>query len=79
LSADLQSLIQKALDENEYLLMASLDHSYMFDVVNMKLLIKRMKIIGLPNDVISLIRIWLKQRSFVPIEVMKPVLFDLLL
>ena len=39
--------------------MASLDLSSAFDVVNTALLIKRLRIIGLPNDVITLIEIWL--------------------
>ena len=34
------------------------------DVVNTSLLLKRLKIIGLPADVIGLIEIWLEERSF---------------
>ena len=36
--------------------MASLDLSAAFDVVNTALLLKRLKIIGLPEDVIRLIK-----------------------
>ena len=44
--------------------MASLDLSAAFDVVNTKLLLKRIKIIGLPEDVIDLIKCWLTDRFF---------------
>ena len=40
----LQSLISRALDEDNFALMASLDLSAAFDIVNIKLLIKRLKI-----------------------------------
>ena len=35
-----------------------------YDVLNSNPLMKRLKIIGLPNDVITLIKIWLEERSF---------------
>ena len=60
----LQSLISRSLDDDEYVAMAGLDLSAAFDVVNVPLLIKRLKIIGLPGDVIGLIEIWLKERYF---------------
>ena len=44
--------------------MASIDLSAAFDVVNIGLLIKRLKIVGLPGDVVSLIEVWLKNRLF---------------
>ena len=44
--------------------MASIDLSAAFDVVNIDLLLKRLKILGLPNDLIELITIWLKNRLF---------------
>ena len=44
--------------------MSSIDLSAAFDVVNLKLLLKRLKIIGLPNDVIVLIKVWLTNRLF---------------
>ncbi len=39
--------------------MASLDLSDAFDVVNVSLLIKRLKIVGLHADIIELIQAWL--------------------
>jgi hypothetical protein len=44
--------------------MASLDLSAAFDMVNTKLLIKQLKILGLPMAVVDLIKIWLEDRSF---------------
>ena len=60
----LQSLIAHATDNNNYVLMASLDLSAAFDLVNVRLLIKRLKIIGFPIDLISMIEIWLSNRKF---------------
>ena len=60
----LQSLIARALDDDEFVAMASLDLSAAFDVVNVPLLIKRLDIIGLPGDVIMLIETWLTERFF---------------
>ena len=60
----LQSVLSHALDQNNYALMASLDLSAAFDVVNIGLLLKRLKIIGLPPDIIKLIKIWLENRYF---------------
>ena len=45
-------------------LMASLDLSSAFDVVNVELIIKRFNIIGIPSNVVSLIKTWLKHRLF---------------
>ena len=59
-----QSLISNALDKNHYALMASLDLSAVFDVVNIGLLNKRMDIIGIPADMVSLINTWLTKRIF---------------
>ena len=44
--------------------MASLDLSMAFDLVNTELLVKRLKIMGMPNDLINLIREWLSNRSY---------------
>ena len=60
----IQSLIARALDDDMYVLMASLDLSSAFDVVNVELLIKRLNIIGLPSDVVMLISNWLTTRYF---------------
>ena len=60
----LQSLIARALDDDHLVLLASLDLSAAFDIVNVELLVKRLRVIGLPNDIVSLVRIWLKERLF---------------
>jgi hypothetical protein len=57
LSANLQSIIARALDNEEFALLASLELSSGFDVVDVRLLIKRLKIFGLPSDVIELIEL----------------------
>ena len=44
--------------------MASVDLSAAFDVVNIDLLMKRLRILGLPGDVLSLIETWLRKRLF---------------
>ena len=44
--------------------MASVDLSAAFDMVNIDLLMERLKVIGLPDDVLGLIRVWLKDRFF---------------
>ena len=51
----IQSALARALDLGEFALMANLDLSSAFDVVNVKLLLKRMRIVGLPNDIIKLV------------------------
>ena len=64
LAADLLSLIARAVDDEEYVVVASIDLSAAFDLVNVNLLLKRLLIIGLPYDVVSLIAVWLKKRHF---------------
>ena len=44
--------------------MSSIDLSAAFDVVSINLLIERLRIIGLPGDIIALIKLWLENRSF---------------
>ena len=44
--------------------MASIDLSVAFDVINIGLLVKRLNIIGIPSDGISLIETWLSNRLF---------------
>lgn len=58
----LQSIITCALDQDNYAIMSSINLSAAFDIVNIKLLFKRLKIIGLLTDVIELIRNWLDNR-----------------
>ena len=60
----LQSLIVHATDSNNYALMASLDLSAAFDLVNVRLLIRRLRILGLPMDLVKLIEVWLTDRKF---------------
>ena len=55
----IQSLIARALDNDCYVAMASIDLSAAFDMVDTKLLIKRLRVIGHPNDLISLIETWI--------------------
>ena len=64
LGLTLQSLIANTFDENNYIFMARLDLSAAFDIVNIELLVKRLDIIGIPVDVVSLIRTWLTNRFF---------------
>jgi len=52
----------KAMDEDHYIAVASMDLMAAFDVLNMDLLLTRLKIMDIPNDVIQLIKAWLKDR-----------------
>jgi hypothetical protein len=65
----LQHEISKAMDDNNYVAVASLDLSSAFDVVNTELLLKRITKMGLPQDVIGLLREWLVGRiAYVEVE-----------
>ena len=64
LGLQLQSIIARALDEGDHVLMASIDLSSAFDVINIKLLLKRLRVVGLPLDLVGLIKIWLNERCF---------------
>ena len=44
-----ESMIARAADADCYVVMASLDLSMAFDMVNIELLIKRLRIMGMPN------------------------------
>jgi hypothetical protein len=73
-----QSIIAQALDSDEYVLVARIDLSSAFDIVNIRLLLIRLKRIGLPTDVIELIKLWLETRSYyVKIDGVNSILFDL--
>ena len=50
------------IDDDEYVAMAGIDLSAAFDIVDVDLLIKILAILGLPSDVIELIKVWLKER-----------------
>ena len=45
-------MVARALDDNNLVLLASLDLSAAFDIVNVDLLIKRLTVAGLPSDII---------------------------
>ena len=60
----IQSLISRAVDGDMYALMASLDLSAAFDVVNIELLLKRLSVVGLPPDLVGLVSKWLTNRVF---------------
>ena len=64
LGIQLQSIIARALDGDEYVGMASLDLSSAFEVVDIGLLLKRLGVIGVPADMVALIGIWLRKRIF---------------
>ena len=57
-------MLPGALDDDNYVSMASIDLSAAFDVVDVPLLIKRMKIMGLPEDVVRLVNVWLTEHYF---------------
>ena len=64
---EVQSYLSRALDEGKFALMASIDLSSAFDLVNVKLLLKRCAIIGLPKDIVEMVEmveIWLKERMY---------------
>jgi hypothetical protein len=44
--------------------MSSLELSAAFDVVNTMLLLKRIKTVGLPPDIIDLIKVWLSESKY---------------
>ena len=50
----LQSLIAGALEDDCYVILAGIDLSAASDILNVGLLIKRLKIMGLPGDDIRL-------------------------
>jgi hypothetical protein len=60
----LQSIIAREMDMDSYVACSSLDLSAAFDLVNLDLLVKRLIIMGIPDDVIQLLEIWLRLRSF---------------
>jgi hypothetical protein len=80
LSAALLSQTAPAIDDEECVIVASVDLSLVFDLVNVNLLIKRLKIIGLVCNLIQLITAWLTNRlCYVSIDGSNSIFFDLLL
>jgi hypothetical protein len=61
---ELQSFIAKARNNDKFVLVASLDLSSAFDLVNVNLLLKQLKTVGQPDDIISLISVELKDKSY---------------
>ena len=59
-----QSIISRAIDEKNFYVLASLDLSAAFDLVNRNLLFKRMEHMGIPNDILMLLKDWLNDRLF---------------
>ena len=59
---EIQSKIATLCDESKYVAMSSLDLSAAFDVVNRPLLMRRMRVMGIPEVVILLIQDWLADR-----------------
>jgi hypothetical protein len=59
-----QSIISRKMDDDDFVVMSSLDLSAAFDLVNLNLLLKRLKKMGLPKDVTSLLEVWLRNRFF---------------
>jgi Reverse transcriptase (RNA-dependent DNA polymerase) len=62
LAMQLQHRLAKALDEGRNAAVVSLDLTAAFDVIDHELLIKRLKLFGIPNPITNLIRDWLINR-----------------
>ena len=56
-------MISRAIDDDDYFVLGSLDLSAAFDVVNRDLLFKRLGIMGIPDDLRGLLRDWLDERK----------------
>ena len=77
LGIQIQSLIARALDDDNHCIMASIDLSSAFGVVNTNLLLKRLKVVGLPEDLVALIEIWLTDRMlYVELNGLTSIFFD---
>ena len=77
LGIQIQSIIARALDEDNHTIMASIDLSSAFDVVNIELLLKRLRVVGLPDSLVALIEIWLTDRVFyVEVNGMTSIFYD---
>jgi hypothetical protein len=59
---EIQSKVAAICDEGKCAAMSSLDLSAAFDVVNRPLLIRRLRVIGLPESIVTLIQDWLTDR-----------------
>ena len=63
-SLTLQSLISRKMDGNNFVAMASLDLSAAFDLVDLDELVDRLRVMGLPKDILTLLEIWLRGRFY---------------
>lgn len=59
---EIQSRLAAICDGSKYATMSSLDLSAAFDVVNRPLLIRRLRIMGIPENIVLLIKDWLTDR-----------------
>jgi hypothetical protein len=74
---EIQSQIATKIDEGYYIAMGSLDLTAAFDVVNIDLLIQRLKNSGLPLDWMELLEAWLRDRAaFVEVSADRSILYD---
>ena len=61
---EVQSKIAQACDTGDFVVMAGIDMSAAFDVVDHDILMKRLKTVGLPKILLKVLWSWLTQRSF---------------
>ena len=61
---EIQSRISGWCDKNEYVTVTSLDLTAAFDVINHRLLVRRLRQVGIPNVLTNVIEEWLKERQF---------------
>jgi hypothetical protein len=59
---EIQSKVAAICDEGKCTAMSSLDLSAAFDVVNRPLLIRRLRVVGLPESIVTLVQDWLTDR-----------------
>ena len=59
---ELQNIIAKGMEEDCYVAVASMDLTAAFDVLDVNLLLRRMLNLGIPKDVLSLVKAWLGDR-----------------
>ena len=65
----LQMEIAKAIDDDKYVAVASLDLSAALNMVNIDLLLMRLSIMGLPADILALLKSWLiNRKAYVEVE-----------
>ena len=61
---EIQTTISQRCDDNEYVTVTSLDLTAAFDVIDHRLLIRRLRNIGLPSLLVNIIEDWLSERMF---------------